>query len=57
MTIELSDRPLFEELQPLFHQMSPGELRKTADWLVPDASEVAIRCRMWDINNGTEQHM
>jgi len=47
----------FEQLKPLFAQMSPSELKKTADWLVPDASETAIRCRMWDIKNGTEQHM
>ena len=56
-TIEISDRPLFEELKPLFDQMSLSELRKTADWLVPDASDIAVLTRAWAIRNHTEQHM
>ena len=47
----------FEDLKPLFHQMSPYELRKTADWLVPNASDIAIQTRAWDIKNHTERHM
>ena len=47
----------FEDLKPLFHQMSPYELRKTADWLVPNASDIAIQTRAWDIKNHTEKHM
>ena len=47
----------FEDLKPLFHQMSPNELQKTADWLVPDASDIAIMARAWDIKNHTERHM
>ena len=45
----------FEDLKPLFHQMSHSELQKTADWLVPDASDVAILTRAWDIKNHTER--
>ncbi|MBQ7648991.1 MAG: hypothetical protein IJS92_07970 [Paludibacteraceae bacterium] len=47
----------FEDLKPLFREMSPYELQKTADWLVPDASDVAILARAWDIKNHTERHM
>ena len=47
----------FEDLKPLFHQMSHSELQKTADWLVPDASDIAILTRAWDIKNHTERHM
>ena len=47
----------FEDLKPLFHQMSHDELQKTADWLVPDASDIAILTRAWDIKNHTERHM
>ena len=46
----------FEEIKPLFHEMSLVELQKTADWLVPDASEIAIRTRLWDIENETVKH-
>ena len=57
MTVQVSDRPLFEELKPLFELMNWRELRKTADWLVPDASDTMILIRAGDIRMGIEQHM
>ena len=47
----------FEAWKQLFPQMYHTELQKTADWLVPDASDIAILTRAWDIKNHTERHM
>ena len=47
----------FEDLKPLFHQMSHDELQKTVEWLIPYASDIAILTRAWDIKNRTERRM
>ena len=48
----------FEEIKPLFRQMSPMELTRTANHLIEYATDEAmLGCRRWDLLNGTEQHM
>ena len=47
----------FEDLKPLFHQMSYSELRKAGDWLVPNAADIGMQTGAWDIKNHTERHM
>jgi len=52
MNVELSEHPHFEELKPLFQLMHRAERRKTADWLIGDASEIAVNLRMADLKMG-----
>lgn len=47
----------FEDVKKILYNMLPSERRKVADYLVCDASELAVRMRYCDIVNQTEQHM
>ena len=48
----------FEELKPLFRQMSPYQLSLTANHLIPYATDIeALTCRKYDLVTGVEKHM
>ena len=45
-----------EDLKPLFRQMSPVELARTANHLIEYADDLAaITCRKYDLVNETEK--
>ena len=47
----------FEQLKPLFRQMSPYQLQLTANHLIPHATDLeALTCRKFDLVNQTERH-
>lgn len=40
--VQVSERPLFDELLPMFKKMHQAELTKAADWMVTFASDRAL---------------
>lgn len=47
----------FEQIKPLFRQMSPYQLALTANHLIPHATDLeALTCRKFDLINQTERH-
>ena len=42
MNVELSDRPLFDELLPLFRKMRPLDLQLSANWLITFVGNTAL---------------
>ena len=47
----------FEQLKPLFRQMSPYQLSLAANHLIPYATdEISLMTRRWDLLNHTERH-